>query len=100
MQYECPEGGTPEEPADSDTFDWDTNGVLTFPLYVYQLDVAGQVTHPNVTVANITQLKDLFNDSVNGYVFVVSGTKLRYTGYSGTSGHINDSTNISFTATP
>ncbi len=100
VQYECPTGGTPETPAVSHTYDWDTDTDIDFPLYVHELDVAGQTTYPNVTVANITQLKDLFNDSVNGYVFSVTGTKLRYTGYAAISGHVNDSTNVSFVQTP
>jgi hypothetical protein len=100
VQYECPTGGTPETAAVSHTYDWDTATDITFPLYVHELDVAGQTTYPNVTVANITELKDLFNDSVNGYVFSVTGTKLRYTGYAAISGHVNDSTNVSFVQTP
>jgi hypothetical protein len=98
--YECPEGGTPETPAASDTFEWDTDTVIAYPLYVHQFDLAGQTTYPNVTVANITELKNLFNDSVNGYSFTVSGTKLQYTGYSALSGHLNDTTNVSFIAAP
>jgi hypothetical protein len=97
--YECPDG-TPLEGGTSDTFDWDTNGVITYPLFINKLEIAGQTLYPNLTVANITELKNLFNDSTNGYLFTVTGTKLLYTGYSGMSGQINDTTNISFTATP
>ncbi|RYE25457.1 MAG: hypothetical protein EOP51_04020 [Sphingobacteriales bacterium] len=100
VQYECPGGGDPLEPVDSHTYDWDTNSVITYPLYVTKLKLAGQTSYPGVTVANITELKNLFNDSVNGYVFSTTGTKLRYTGYSTLSGQINDATNVSFTATP
>lgn len=99
VQYSCPEG-TPEAGAESATYDWDTDGEVTFPMYVHQLDLAGQVSYPNVTVANITELKNLYNDSITGYTFVVSGTNIRYTGYSAISGHLNDTTNVSFIETP
>jgi hypothetical protein len=100
VQYECPTGGDPLEPAESDTYDWDTNSVVTYPLYVNKLKLAGQTSYPGISVANITELKNLFNESISGYVFTTTGTKVRYTGYSGLSGQINDATNISFTATP
>ncbi|OSZ79109.1 hypothetical protein CAP35_12910 [Chitinophagaceae bacterium IBVUCB1] len=100
VQYTCPEEGTPQLPAASDTYEWNTTGAVTYPLYVHKLELGGQTTHPDVTVANITELKNLFNDSVNGYVFSVSGTKLTYTGYSALGGEINDTTNVSFTAAP
>lgn len=100
VQYTCPTSGTPETPAASDTYEWDTTGNVTYPLYVHKLELGGQTSHPDVTVANITELKNLFNDSVNGYVFSVSGTKLTYTGYSTLGGEINDTTNVSFTAAP
>jgi hypothetical protein len=99
VAYECPDG-TPLEGGTSDTFDWDTNGVVSYPLFVNKLEIAGQTLYPDVTVANITELKNLYNDSTNGYLFSVTGTKLRYTGYSGMSGQINDTTDFSFTATP
>ncbi|WP_276135017.1 hypothetical protein [Polluticoccus soli] len=100
VEYTCPTGGTPATPGTSDTFDWDTNGVIMFPLFINKLELAGQESYPATTVADITELRDLFNDSVTGYVFSVTGTKLRYAGYAGISGQINDTTNISFTATP
>jgi|GEM_PF-1698170 hypothetical protein len=100
VAYECPSGGEPLEPAESDTYDWDTDSVVSYPLYIHKLEIAGQTLYPNVTVANIIELRNLFNDSTNGYVFSITGTKLRYTGYSGMTGQINDATNISFTATP
>lgn len=98
--YECPEGGTPLTSAASHVYEWDTDEDITFPLYVHELDLGDATVYPNLTVANITQLKDLFNDSITGYVFSVSGTKLRYTGYSGLTGHLNDTTNVSFSTAP
>lgn len=99
LQVECPTGTAITAPA-SHTYDWDTNSVVTYPLYVHELDIAGQTTYPNVTVANIGELQNIFNDNVNGYVFTTSGTNIRYTGYAAISGHLNDSTNVSFTQTP
>jgi len=100
VQYTCPDGGTPSAPASSHTYEWNTSGAVTFPLYIHKLELGGQTTHPDVTVANITELKNLYNDSVNGYVFAVSGTKITYTGYGTMGGKINDTTNVSFTAAP
>ncbi|MBS1771524.1 MAG: hypothetical protein JST82_01600 [Bacteroidetes bacterium] len=100
VQFTCPEGGTPITGATSHTYQWDTNGIVSYPLYVYELDLGGQTSHPDATVANITELKDLMNANVTGYTFGISGTKLNYTGYSGLGGHVNDTTNISFTVAP
>lgn len=100
VAYTCPEGGTPLTAAASHTYEWDTDTVLTFPLYVHELDLGDTTVHPDLTVANITELKNLFNDSIAGYVFSVSGTKLTYTGYSTLGGHLNDTTNVSFTQAP
>lgn len=97
VQYTCP-AGTPISGGTSSTYEWDTNGVITYPLYINKLELAGQTSYPDTTVANITELKDLFNDSVSGYVFDVDTTNITYTGYSGVSGRINDATDISFTA--
>ena len=98
--FECPEGGTALTGGASDTYEWDTDGEVTFPLYVSKLELAGQTSYPDATVANITELKDLFNANVTGYVFGISTTKITYTGYSELTGQINDATDISFTAAP
>ncbi len=97
--YTCP-SGTPEEPADSDVFEWNTTGSITYPLYVHELTLGAQTSHPNTSVANITELKNLINGNITGYTFSVSSTKLQYTGYSALTGHINDTTNVSFVAAP
>lgn len=99
VEYECP-AGTPISSPSSDTYEWDTTGEVTFPLYVNKLELAGQTSYPDTTVANVTELKDLFNDNVTGYVFGVDTTKITYTGYSTLAGQINDATDISFTAAP
>ena len=99
-QFECPAGGTPITGGTSDTYEWDTNGEVTFPLYINKLELAGQTSYPNTTVADVTELKDLMNDNVTGYVFGVDTTKVNYTGYSELTGQINDATDISFTAAP
>lgn len=81
----CPAGDAlPASPATA-TFEFDTNGELTFPFTVYDLSVAGRVTQPNITVANIAALKNVLNDG-GGIVFGTSGTKLTYTGYTGETG--------------
>ena len=99
LEYTCP-SGTPATPGTSDTFDWETDGVVTYPLYVNKLELAGQTDFPDVSVTNITELKNLLNESITGYSFSVTGTMIRYTGYSAISGQLNDTTNISFVATP
>lgn len=99
VEYECPAGTSVSTPSTS-TYEWDTTGEVTFPLYVNKLELAGQTSYPNTTVADVTELKDLFNDNVTGYVFSVDTTKITYTGYSVLAGQINDATDISFTAAP
>lgn len=100
VQYECPEGGTPITGGTSGTYEWDTDSVVSYPLYVNKLELAGQTSYPNTTVSNVGELKDLFNDNVTGYVFGVDTTKITYTGYSVLAGQINEATTISFTAAP
>jgi hypothetical protein len=100
VQYTCPTDGTPEAPAESSVYEFETDVVIGYPLYVHKLEIGGQTSMPGTTVANISELKNLFNDNSTGYIFGVSGTKITYTGYSGLGGQINDITNISFTAAP
>ncbi|MCB0697607.1 MAG: hypothetical protein KDC07_09600 [Chitinophagaceae bacterium] len=98
--FECPTGGTPLTGASSDTYEWDTSGEVTFPLYVNKLTVAGQTSYPNQTVADAGELKDLFNASITGYMFAIDTTKITYTGYSAITGKVNDATDISFATAP
>lgn len=93
----CPDG-SPIEPASTDTFDLQTSG-FTFPMFIHKLQVAGQTTEPNVTVANVTELTALLNAEIQGYTFsVVSSTKIRYTGYSAIAGAINDTLTLTWVA--
>lgn len=73
--------------------------LVTFPMYVHKLELAGQILYPNVTIDNITELRNLLNDSTNGYVFSSSGAILRYTGFSGLIIEINDATVLQFATT-
>jgi len=99
LEVECPTG-TPETPADTDTYEYDTDGEITFPLFINKLELAGQTSYPNETVTDIDDLKDLLNASIADYTFAVSTTKLTYTGYAGISGQLNDTIDVSFTAAP
>lgn len=100
VEYECPEGGTPVSAGTSASYEWDTDGEVTFPLYVNKLELAGQTSYPDTTVADAGELKDLFNAEITGYVFGTDTTKITYTGYSGLTGQINDATDILFETAP
>lgn len=68
-----------------------------FPLYVHKLEIASQVTHPDITVANRIELKNLFNDTVNGYIFNCPGSAvIYYIGKFPVSGLINDLIKVEF----
>lgn len=82
--------GTPEPvtPVTPSLYEWDPT--FAYPKYVGELTLAGQKTMPNVSVANDTELVALLNSSINGYSFSLAGTDVRYTGYSGISGDLNN----------
>ncbi len=94
LQFECP-SGTPISGGTIAEYAWDLTG-FTYPVFVNKLELAGQTSYPDVTVANATELNDLLNDSVNGYVFTTDGGTITYNGYSGTTGQINDAIAITF----
>lgn len=89
------ETGSPITPASSATYSFDTNGEVTFPSIIQRVDIDNNgtiTTYPNTSVANITELKNLLNDAANGVTFTVSGTELRYTGYSSITVTLNKDT--------
>lgn len=88
---ECPTGSI-IEPADSATYEFDTNGEITFPIIVQKVQVGGIISYPAEAesgVANIAGLRDLLNGIANGIVFSVSSTKLQYTGYAAVTVTLN-----------
>lgn len=96
VETECPVGSLPE-PADEATFTYTPGSQgVTFPLYIGKLELAGQTSYPNATVANIAALNTLFNANVNGITFVVDGATIEYEGYAAIAGQLNDTTNITF----
>lgn len=94
------ETGSPITPASSATYAYDTSGNITYP-YIAQkveIDINGSTitAYPNTSLANITALKNLLNDIANGVTFTVSGTELRYTGYSAITVQLNDTLTMTF----
>ncbi len=98
LQPTC-ETGSPITGPTSSTFAAETSGEITFPAIVQKLQIGNTVVFPPYgegDVANITALKNLLNASQGGIVFSVSGTELRYTGYSGITVTINDTIDLVF----
>lgn len=94
------QAGSPVVPASADTFESDTNGVVTFPTVVTQVEVGGITYIPATSeqsIANITALRNLLNSIQATYVFAISGTKLTYSGYAGITVQLNNTTNLVFT---
>lgn len=83
----CPEGTALSPAVPTSTFSYDPN--FTYPLLVSQLTLSGQASYPNVTVANDTELVALFNSSISGVTFSLSGANIQYTGWSAIAGNIN-----------
>lgn len=90
---ECPTP-SPVSPSAS-TFTYSAAG-LTFPFYLNKLELGLVTNYPNVTVANTTELRAAFQETLPTYVFGGSGTNITYTGYSAIGGQMNDTTNITF----
>lgn len=89
------ETGSPITPVNSATYHFDTNGEVTFPSIIQRVDIDnnGTITvYPNTSVANIAALRDLLNGIANGVTFTVTGTQLRYTGYSAITVTLNKDT--------
>lgn len=84
---ECPDV-PPPTPVTPTQYEWTPGDI--FPKYVGQLNLAGQISNPNATVTNVTELAALLTSAIDGYTFSVSGSDIVYTGYSALSGSINN----------
>jgi len=84
----CPTGESPVSPASSKVYSWTPGNI--YPLYVHQSTIGGVDNHPNVNVANIAELAAMMNDAYGSAIYSVSGSTIRYTGYSAITGSLND----------
>lgn len=91
---ECPTPASPISPTQS-TFTYDASG-LTFPLYVNKIELGGITDFPAATVANVAELRTLFNNTLPNYSFAGAGNNVTYSGFSAIGGQINDAINITF----
>jgi len=91
----CPTGTALSPVVEEDTFSY--NPAFSYPFTVTNLNIGGQQSYPNVSVANDTALVALFNASYSGVTFTLNGVNIQYSGYTALAGNIND-TAFTFTA--
>lgn len=84
----CPTGDSPVSPVSSTVYNWAPGNI--YPLYVHSSLIGGVSNSPNVSVANINDLAAMMNDAYGAPIFTVSGSNIRYTGYSAIAGNLND----------
>lgn len=94
----CDPNNSPISGVATKTFEFDTNGELTYPLIVNKLNVAGSTSYPDTTNADLDAFIVTLNDAAPaGYTFTKSGTKIQYTGYSAITVVLNTNTDLAFT---
>lgn len=93
----CPTGVTPSLPAAQSTFSWTPGSI--YPLAVSSTLIGGVANQQNepILVTNITELTAVMNDAygVPG-LFTVSGSAIRYTGWTELDGNINGTVTVNF----
>lgn len=92
IQVQCPSGSPIESPAAATAYNW--NPSFSYPLLVSEMTINGVTTHPNVAIANDTELVAMMNDnySPGNPIFSLDGANVTYDGYSAYTGQLNDGT--------
>ncbi len=93
----CPTGDPVPAPQALKTYQWTPGSI--FPLYAANMLLAGVATEPKVNVTSLGDLAAMMTANT-GLSFTVSGSTIRYQGYSPIGGNINGNVTITFTVVP
>jgi hypothetical protein len=85
---DCPTGTTPSPAVSAQSYAWTPGDI--FPLYVATSNIGGVINQPAILVSNLTELAAMMNDNYAASIFAVSGSAIRYNGYSAITGNLND----------
>lgn len=87
---DCPTGDTPSPSPSSSVYNWNPGSV--FPLLVSDINIGGHSDEPAVLVADRAELAAVLSSTYGvPNLFSVSGSNIRYTGFSALTGSINES---------
>jgi hypothetical protein len=91
----CPTGDAPSPNPTISTFNWNPGSV--FPLLVSNITIGDFTSSPNALAADRAELAALMGAAYNGQnIFTVSGSNIRYTGFTALAGSINNDITITF----